>query len=88
MSQQATARPAHIAADGGISTSQLRNLVVNDNRDSADSLTIMLRMLGADTNTAYDGERAAHLAAHLVKPVYAAHLMTVLAGLRLARGQG
>jgi len=34
----------------------LRILVVDDNRDSADSLATMLRMMGNDTRTAYDGK--------------------------------
>lgn len=38
--------------------SNLRILVVDDNRDSADSLGMMLRMLGNDTRTAYDGEES------------------------------
>jgi CheY-like chemotaxis protein len=35
-----------------------RILIVDDNRDSADSLGLMLRMMGNDTSTAYDGEEA------------------------------
>jgi PAS domain S-box-containing protein len=41
----------------------LRILVVDDNRDSADSLAMMLRVLGNDTRTAYDGEEAVAAAA-------------------------
>jgi signal transduction histidine kinase/ActR/RegA family two-component response regulator len=36
--------------------SNLRILIVDDNRDGADSLGMMLTMLGNDTLTAYDGE--------------------------------
>ena len=36
----------------------LRILVVDDNRDGADSLAMMLKMMGNDTRTAYDGEEA------------------------------
>ncbi len=39
-------------------TSSLRILVVDDNRDSADSLGMMLRLLGNDIQTAYDGVEA------------------------------
>lgn len=38
--------------------STLRILIVDDNRDSADSLGMMLKMMGNDTRTAYDGEEA------------------------------
>jgi PAS domain S-box-containing protein len=38
--------------------SSLRVLIVDDNRDAADSLATMLRLLGNDTRTAYDGEEA------------------------------
>jgi CheY-like chemotaxis protein len=43
--------------------SSLRILVVDDNRDSADSLSMMLKMMGNDTRTAYDGEEAVAAAA-------------------------
>ncbi len=33
----------------------LRVLIVDDNRDSADSLAMVLQLLGHDTSTAYDG---------------------------------
>src|SRR5262249_23234997 len=36
-------------------TSSLRILIVDDNRDAADSLAMMLRLLGNDTRMAYDG---------------------------------
>ncbi len=38
--------------------SSLRILIVDDNRDGADSLSTMLRIMGNDTRTAYDGEEA------------------------------
>ncbi len=38
--------------------SSLRILVVDDNRDTADSLGTMLRIMGNETQTAYDGEEA------------------------------
>jgi signal transduction histidine kinase/ActR/RegA family two-component response regulator len=38
--------------------SSLRILVVDDNRDGADSLAMMLKIMGNDTRTAYDGEEA------------------------------
>jgi len=36
----------------------LRILVVDDNRDGADSLSMMLKVMGNETRTAYDGESA------------------------------
>jgi PAS domain S-box-containing protein len=39
-----------------------RILVVDDNRDSGDSLSEMLNMMGHDTRTAYDGEEGVKLA--------------------------
>jgi PAS domain S-box-containing protein len=42
--------------------SSLRILVVDDNRDGADSLSMMLKMMGNDTRTAYDGEEAVAVA--------------------------
>jgi CheY-like chemotaxis protein/two-component sensor histidine kinase len=36
----------------------LRILIVDDNRDGADSLAMMLKVMGNDTRTAYDGEEA------------------------------
>ncbi len=43
---------------GNCAISGLRILIVDDNRDSADSLAMMLRALGNETKTAYDGEQA------------------------------
>jgi PAS domain S-box-containing protein len=44
-----------------------RVLVVDDLKDSADSLAILLRMMGHETHTAYDGEEAV-AAAERLKP--------------------
>lgn len=44
---------------------KLRVLVVDDNRDSADTLAMMLRILGHDSHTAYDGQEAVDRAASL-----------------------
>jgi len=40
------------------SKSTLRILIVDDNRDGADSLSMFLRVMGNDTRTAYDGAQA------------------------------
>lgn len=45
-----------------IAKTSLRILVVDDNRDGANSLSIMLRYLGNETRTAYDGEEAVAMA--------------------------
>lgn len=41
--------------------SRLRILVVDDSKDGADSLSMVLQMLGADTRAAYDGKSALEL---------------------------
>ena len=42
--------------------SSLRILIVDDNRDGADSLSEMLKLMGNDTRTAYDGQQGVDLA--------------------------
>jgi PAS domain S-box-containing protein len=42
--------------------SSLRILIVDDNRDAADSLSEMLKMMGNDTRTAYDGQQGVDMA--------------------------
>ena len=44
------------------SKSSLRILVVDDNRDGADSLSEMLNLMGSDTRTAYDGQQGVAVA--------------------------
>jgi PAS domain S-box-containing protein len=48
-------------------TSRLRLLVVDDNRDSVDSLSTLLRLMGNDVHQAYDGIEAVE-AAHMFRP--------------------
>lgn len=55
--------PVPMNADAPRAASQLRILVVDDNRDGADSLSQMLAALGNETQTAYDGEEALFAAA-------------------------
>ena len=45
-------------------TGNRRLLVVDDNRDAADSLSLMLSMLGNEVETAYDGLEALERAQH------------------------
>jgi CheY-like chemotaxis protein len=52
--------PAHEPARG--LASSLRILVVDDNRDTADSLAMLLRSSGSDVRTAYDGLEALEVA--------------------------
>src|SRR5262245_37704840 len=42
--------------------SSLRILIVDDNRDAADSLVMLLRLMGNDTRTAYDGQEGVAVA--------------------------
>jgi len=42
--------------------SSLRILIVDDNKDGADSLAMMLKMMGNDIRTAYDGKEGVELA--------------------------
>jgi PAS domain S-box-containing protein len=51
------------ADEAGATMSALRILVVDDNRDGADSLTEMLNLMGNDTRTAYDGQQGVDMAA-------------------------
>jgi PAS domain S-box-containing protein len=57
--EAALARPAHSPA-----TSSLRILVVDDNRDAAQSLSMLLKASGHETAIAYSGQRALELAAN------------------------
>lgn len=43
--------------------SALRILIVDDNRDGADSLAMLLRFMGNETRTAYDGQEGVEVAA-------------------------
>ena len=46
----------------GALNSSLRILIVDDNRDGADSLSEMLNLIGNDTRTAYDGQQGVEVA--------------------------
>lgn len=48
--------------DSASARSALRVLIVDDNRDSADSLAMLLRIQGNETRTAYDGQEGTTLA--------------------------
>src|SRR5205085_11793957 len=49
-------------AEDSVDASKYRILVVDDNRDGADSLARMLRLMGHEIHTAYDGEQAVEMA--------------------------
>ncbi len=53
---------AHAEGSPTMGTSSLRVLIVDDNRDAADSLAMLLRITGNDTRTAYDGPEALQVA--------------------------
>jgi signal transduction histidine kinase/ActR/RegA family two-component response regulator len=55
--------PARAAGPALRPTPRHRVLVVDDNRDSADSLATLLRLVGNDVRTAYDGQEALEVAA-------------------------
>ena len=59
---QALEKP-RVDAEKARSDCKCRILVVDDLRDAADSLAMMLRMMGHDTRTAYDGLEAVQTAA-------------------------
>jgi PAS domain S-box-containing protein len=59
----AAAAPAPAGSSGPAAGALFRILIVDDNRDGADSLAMMLQMLGNDTRTAYDGAEALSAAA-------------------------
>ena len=59
------ASPSHALgteSESAALTLPLRILVVDDNRDAADSMSEMLEMLGHDTRTAYDGQHGVDMA--------------------------
>ncbi len=56
-----------IGVKDDLPTSRFRLLVVDDNRDSVDSLSTLLRLMGNDVHMAYDGVEAVH-AAHTLRP--------------------
>jgi PAS domain S-box-containing protein len=55
--------PEPAAADTGAAEPVVRVLVVDDNRDAADSLAVLLRVRGHEVHVAYDGAAALRLAA-------------------------
>jgi CheY-like chemotaxis protein len=63
-----------------------RVLVVDDNHDSADSLAALLRMMGNEVSTAYDGGQAVEIAAALRPEVVLLDIgMPVLDGFEACR---
>ena len=67
--RQESAEPSEVPASAEspeeVSLAGLRVLVVDDNRDAADTLSMLLTLVGADARAAYDGEDALdELASH------------------------
>jgi signal transduction histidine kinase/CheY-like chemotaxis protein len=57
-----TSQGEQAAPDGPVSPPSLRMLIVDDNRDAADSLAMLLRTIGNEIRTAYDGLEALQVA--------------------------
>ena len=55
---ESAAQQPHAEGSPKMGTSSLRVLIVDDNRDAADSLAMLLRITGNDIRTAYDGPEA------------------------------
>jgi PAS domain S-box-containing protein len=60
--EEPSVSPPHAGPEAAVRASSLRVLVVDDNRDSAASLDILLRMVGNDVRTVHDGLDALALA--------------------------
>lgn len=56
------ALPGELKTEHALPRTSLRILVVDDNRDGANSLSLMLRVMGNDIRTAYDGQEAVAVA--------------------------
>jgi PAS domain S-box-containing protein len=59
------AQPPESGGKGGKATAGRRILLVDDNRDSADSLAMLLRLTGNEVHTAYDGVDGVETAARV-----------------------
>jgi CheY-like chemotaxis protein len=59
----AVSGPSAVEASWGRSAAKHRILVVDDNRDSAESLATLLRLLGNEVRTAHDGRQGLEAAA-------------------------
>jgi PAS domain S-box-containing protein len=57
--------PSQPSEDDGQPVTKCRILIVDDNRDSADSLAMLLEIFGNEVGTAYDGEEAVEAAGAL-----------------------
>jgi CheY-like chemotaxis protein len=64
MPEERPPEPAARAEDETLAGGPLRILVVDDSRDAADSLAILLRLAGHDVRTAYGGPEALQIAGH------------------------
>jgi CheY-like chemotaxis protein len=62
MAEQTAQQPGG-SGETSLATRSRRVLVVDDNHDAAQSLAMMLRVMGHDTQTAFDGLEAVHAAA-------------------------
>ncbi|MHB1422916.1 MAG: hybrid sensor histidine kinase/response regulator [Gemmataceae bacterium] len=70
-------------AEAAKATSKLRILVVDDNRDAAESLAMLLKIMGNNVRTASDGEKGVQAAAE-----FRPHVMLMDIGLPKLNGYG
>jgi two-component system CheB/CheR fusion protein len=63
--QNAVDAPTYASTTSSAANPSLRILAVDDNKDSADSLSLLLQLLGNDVRSAYDGEQALEMAKEL-----------------------
>jgi CheY-like chemotaxis protein len=87
LSNVPAANPAvHDSPSSIVNATTRRILVVDDNRDAADSMAILLRLAGHEVKTAYDGQTALALARlHLPEVVICDISMPDMCGFELAR---
>lgn len=79
-------RESDVPVPAPVPIGPLRVLVVDDNRDSADSLSLLIQALGHEVRAAYDGESAMEVATHFVPQLALFDLaMPVMDGFELLR---
>jgi two-component system, sensor histidine kinase len=82
---EAAAVPARVSAQTAAASQALRVLVVDDNRDAADSLSLLLETLGHHTRTVYGGADALDAAAEFQPDTVFCDLgMPVVSGFEVA----
>jgi len=78
--------PSHVCSEPVPSPARRRVLIVDDNKDSADSLAMLMQMLGHHVRTAHDGETALETAQQLSPDIVVLDIgLPRLNGLEVAR---